>query len=303
MDSATRQRGPILVPKKSLGQHFLTSPRILGQVLRAADIGPQDIVLEVGPGLGHLTRMLAERAKRVVAVEVDERMVAALREQLGHYAGLHLVQGDILQLDIVSLMRDPDTHQVPPYKVAANIPYYITSALLRQILEAKPRPQIVVLMLQREVAQRIIARPGQMSLLAVSVQFFGRPVLVARIPAAAFRPAPKVDSAIVRIEPHAQLALDDALVPAFFQVVRAGFSQRRKQLRNSLAASLRMDLGLLEQSLERAGIDGRRRAQTLDIGEWVALYKELSALGHGEALTVEGADLTLGEGTGGFSSP
>ena len=264
-------------PRKSLGQHFLSSPKILAKVAEAAEIGPEDTVLEVGPGLGHLTRLLDQRAGRVVAVEIDERLAALLSERLSGSPSLEIVQGDILQLSLVDLVRDKVTGVVPPYKVVANIPYYITSALLRQILETRPPPRLIVLMLQKEVAQRIAARPGQMSLLAVSVQFFGRPMLIAHVPAAAFHPAPKVDSAIIRIEPYDRFALDDEEIPVFFDLVRAGFSQRRKQLRNSLAHCCGLPAEVLDRSLEQSAIDGARRAQTLSLEEWISLHQALQA--------------------------
>jgi 16S rRNA (adenine1518-N6/adenine1519-N6)-dimethyltransferase len=288
MSARTSRQVPGVQPRKSLGQHFLSSPRILEKVVEAAEVGPEDVVLEVGPGLGHLTRLLDQRAERVVAVEIDERLAAMLPERLHGSPSLEIVQGDILQLSLVDLIADKVTRVVPPYKVVANIPYYITSALLRQILETRPRPRLVVLMLQQEVVQRITARPGQMSLLAVSVQFFGKPTLIAHVPAAAFHPAPKVDSAIIRIDPYDKLALDEGEIPAFFDLVRAGFSQRRKQLRNSLAHGSGVPVELLDHSLEQSEIDGRRRAQTLSLEEWVTLHQALQAQRQSRAVHATG---------------
>jgi 16S rRNA (adenine1518-N6/adenine1519-N6)-dimethyltransferase len=198
---------------------------------------------------------------------------------------VQVVGGDILALDISELVAaeqasDPARGGVsdpaePAYKVVANIPYNITSAVLRHLLEARTRPQLIVLMVQKEVAQRITAKPGDMSLLSVSVQFYGRPRLIHRVPARAFYPVPKVDSAIIRIDPHPQLPLEPEEVEPFFAVVRAGFGQRRKQLRNSLSHGLCSSAERIAGALAQAGVDSERRAQTLSIGEWVALYRAL----------------------------
>lgn len=256
-----------LRPLKQLGQNFLVDPHVLERILDAAEVGLNDAVLEIGAGLGILTQALAARARRVVAVEVDHRLVDVLRERLGTCSNAEIIEGDILTLEITSLLQEA------AYKAVANIPYYITSAVLRHLLEARVRPTLCVLMVQREVAQRIVAQPDEMSLLAVSVQFYGRPSVVARVPAHAFYPAPKVDSAIVRIDSHPTLALPEQVVSAFFDVVRAGFGQRRKQLHNALAHGLHLPAERVEQCLLRAGIAGERRAETLAVGEWVQLYR------------------------------
>ncbi len=261
-----------LRPRKGLGQNFLVDQRVLKQILATAEVGPEDTVLEVGAGLGTLTQALAERARRVVAVEVDPQLVSILRSRLQSQPSIEIVQGDILALDIAGLMQGEGTHQAPPYKVVANIPYYITSAVLRHLLEASARPQLIVLMVQKEVAQRIVGKPGQMSLLAVSVQFYALPRLVARVPARAFYPQPKVDSAIVRIDPREQLPLGPGDIDPFFSLVRAGFAQRRKQLRNALAHGLALSAPLVAEAMNQAGIEQRRRAQTLSVAEWVTLY-------------------------------
>lgn len=268
-----------LRPRKKLGQNFLVDRHVLKRILSAAEIGSQDTVLEVGSGLGTLTQALAERARRVVAVEVDEQLVAVLRQRFEARANTEIILGDILALDIARLVQEGPAHHVPSYKVVANIPYYITSTVLRHLLEASVRPQLVVVMVQREVAQRIVAKPGQMSLLAVSVRFYGQPRLVSRVPARSFYPVPKVDSAIVRIDPHAQLPLAAGDIAPFFDVVRAGFAQRRKQLRNALGHGLGLPAEYVAQVMAGAGMDARRRAQTLSVSEWVALYRALSSVG------------------------
>lgn len=260
-----------LQPRKGLGQNFLVDRRALERIVAAADLTPHDTVLEVGPGVGQLTRLLSEAAGRVVAVELDRQMVAVLRQELADRPNVQIVEADILEVDPGALAAGR------PYKVVANLPYYITSAALRHLLEAQPPPSLLVVTVQQEVAERITAAPGEMSLLAVSVQFYGRPRRVARIPAGAFYPPPKVDSAALRIDVYPPeerpVQVDD--VEGFFRVVRAGFGQRRKQLRNSLTAGLRLDSEQVEAALERAGIDSRRRAETLSLAEWAALAREL----------------------------
>lgn len=268
-----------LTPHKELGQNFLVDRGVLGHILAAAEISATDTVLEIGPGLGTLTQALAEHAQRVVAVEIDRQLVAILHDRLQGFPNVRVVAGDILALEIAGLLA-VEPAGVPAgrvYKVVANIPYNITSAVLRHLLEASLRPQLIVLMVQREVAQRITARPGDMSLLAVSVQFYGRPRLVHRVPAGAFYPVPKVDSAIIRIDPHPELPLAPEQVAPFFAVVRAGFGQRRKQLRNSLLRGLGLPAEVIVRALAQAGVDGERRAQTLSVEEWVTLYRALSA--------------------------
>jgi 16S rRNA (adenine1518-N6/adenine1519-N6)-dimethyltransferase len=263
-----------LHPHKGLGQNFLVDSRVLQRIVDTAELEPQDVVLEIGSGLGTLTQALAQVARRVVAVELDEQLVQVLRERLASFTNAEIICGDILALDIPELMG-AERATATAFKVVANIPYYITSAVLRHVLEAAVRPQLFTVMVQREVAQRIVAQPGQMSLLAVSVQFYGSARLVFRVPARAFYPAPKVDSAVVRIAPHPQLPLERHEVAAFFAVVRAGFAQRRKQLRNSLLHGLRVSVDELSAAMAKAGIDPRRRAQTLSVEEWLTLYQAL----------------------------
>jgi len=259
-----------LRPRKELGQHFLTDPAILRKIVAAADLSADDTVLEVGPGPGFLTRHLAGVAGRVVAVELDAGMVALLRKELAGLPGVTIVHGDILQLDPPRLIAATDA---PPYIVVANLPYYISSAAIRHLLEAEPPPGRLVLTLQQEVAERIVARPGAMSLLAISVQFFGHPRIVARIPAGAFVPPPQVDSAVLRIDTFAFPPLAVPTRAGFFRVVRAGFSQRRKQLRNALSGGLGLSVSETVAGLEAAGVAPTRRAETLSLDEWAALAR------------------------------
>lgn len=266
-----------LRPQKSLGQNWLVDESALARIASAAELGRQDTVLEIGPGLGSLTRHLAEKAGRVVAIELDDALIPPLRHVLADHSNVIIVQGDILRFDPVELVRPPApsiTHP-PSYKVVANLPYYITSVVIRHLLEASIHPALIVLTVQLEVAQRITAAPGKMSLLAVSVQLYGRPSIVAHVKPGAFYPAPKVDSAIVRIEPYDCPAVDVTDRDGFFAIVKAGFSQKRKQLHNALAAGLARTQIEIAATLERAGVDGRRRAETLTLDEWASIARAL----------------------------
>jgi 16S rRNA (adenine1518-N6/adenine1519-N6)-dimethyltransferase len=254
-----------LSPKKSLGQNFLVDESALERIVRAADIGPESAVLEIGPGLGSLTRRLAMVARRVVAVELDLSLIAPLEETLGGAQNVEIVQGDILKLDPATLMGEDG------YLVAANIPYYITSNVIRHLLEAPARPARMVLTVQREVAERIAAGPGDLSLLALSVQVYGRASVAGRIPAGAFYPAPEVDSAIVRVDLYPQPRIAAHALDTFFRLIKAGFGQKRKTLRNSLAAGLAISGDQAAALLASVAIDPRRRAETLAMEEWEAL--------------------------------
>jgi len=258
-----------LEPKKSLGQNFLFDENVLGRIVEAAELEPADQVLEIGPGLGSLTRLLAENARRVVAVELDGRFLPALQNELAGLDNVQIVQGDILD-------QDP-AHLLPgSYKVVANVPYYITGAILRHLLSGSHKPSSMVLTVQKEVAERLTAEPPDMSLLAVSVLYYGDVDQVMTIKAGAFWPRPDVDSAVIKISVHPQsdynaVAVDEE---AFFKIVRAGFSQKRKQLQKNLR-QLGIDRKGVAKALEEAGIDGRRRAETLTLDEWQALVKSL----------------------------
>jgi 16S rRNA (adenine1518-N6/adenine1519-N6)-dimethyltransferase len=251
-----------LHPKKGLGQNFLQENRALQKVVAAAELGPGDHVLEIGAGLGSLTRYLALEADSVTAVELDRSLFPALEDVLGPYANVRLIQGDILELEPSGLVDQPG------YLVVANIPYYITSAILRHLVAAELRPQRMILTMQEQVAERICADPGAMSILALSVQVFGKPSIRAHIPAEAFYPSPQVDSAVLRVDLYPEPSVGAALLDEFFQLVKAGFSQKRKKLRNALAGGLRMPPAEAEGLLESAGIDPKRRAETLELEEW-----------------------------------
>ncbi|HMN29594.1 MAG TPA: 16S rRNA (adenine(1518)-N(6)/adenine(1519)-N(6))-dimethyltransferase RsmA, partial [Caldilineaceae bacterium] len=222
-----------VTPKKSLGQHFLVDHTHRDRIIAAAELSADDTVLEIGPGQGVLTERLAALAGRVIAVELDQRLIEPLRQQFAGQPHVEIVHGDILELDPAALAdhrppADPNSKSQKPkaYKVVANLPYYITSAVLRHLLEARLPPTLAIIMVQKEVAERICARPGDLSLLAVSVQYYAEPTIVDRLPAAAFRPPPKVESAVIRLAVRAQPAVADVAPEQFFRVVRAGFSQK-----------------------------------------------------------------------------
>jgi 16S rRNA (adenine1518-N6/adenine1519-N6)-dimethyltransferase len=269
LNSAAILKAHGLRADKALGQNFLQDTYALQKIVDVSEILPTDTVLEIGPGLGALTRHLAAAAKQVVAVELDGRLLPALEETIRGFANIQVIHADILDLDPARIIPVPD------YLVVANIPYYITSALLRHLLETEPRPRRVVLTVQKEVAERICAKPGDMSLLALSVQVYGEPRVVAKIPARAFHPAPKVDSAVVRIDLFPSPFIPASLLDAFFDLARAGFSQRRKTLRNSLSAGMKKSPAEIEETLRTAGIDPMRRAETLSLEEWRELTARL----------------------------
>lgn len=269
-------------PKRSLAQNFLVDEAHLARIAAAAELTPTDIVLEIGPGLGVLTKHLAAQAGRVVAVELDDRLIAPLNEQFANQPHVSIVHADILNVQPAELISaslaneptsSPSYKSTLSYKVVANLPYYITSAVLRHLLESRPRPQQAVLLMQKEVAERICEAPGNLSLLAVSVQFYATPTIVHRIPAGAFYPRPKVDSAVLHLNVHAQPAVAGMDEQLFFKVARAGFSQKRKQIHNSLRSALQLSKSETTEWLAHAQIDPMRRAETLTIAEWGELSR------------------------------
>ncbi len=258
-------------PNKSFGQNFLIDRSVLNKIIDAAAIETDDEILEVGAGTGVLTRALAQCAGRVVAVEIERDMLALLEETTSSYTNVELVARDLLQLNPGEVFAQR------PYKLVANLPYYITAPTFRHFLESGNPPQLLVVMVQLEVAQRIVATPGDLSLLAVSIQFYGQPHIIARVPANAFYPAPKVDSAILRVDIHPQMSLTPQERDSFFRVVQAGFSERRKQLHNSLTHSLHYKNELIRTWLASADIDASRRAETLSIDEWLRLWRSIAS--------------------------
>lgn len=253
--------------RKSLGQNFLLDASALEKVVAAAEIPADATVLEIGPGLGSLTRYLARAAAHVVAVELDANLIPALREVLAGEDNVTIIHGDILQQDMAALIS------APGYLVVANIPYYITSAVIRHLLETPVRPSRLVLTMQKEVADRICAKPGDLSLLALSVQVYGNPRPVARIPAGAFYPPPKVDSAVLRVDLYPQPRIPENRMDTFFSLAKAAYAQKRKTLRNTLSAGLRWPPDRTVKLLEACGIDPMRRAETVSLEEWAGLVQ------------------------------
>ena len=253
--------------KKGLGQHFLGDKRVLRKIISAADPSPNDLIVEVGAGLGILAAELAELARQVIAIEIDNRLTPILNQNLGHFTNITIISGDVLQLDPAELIGD-----CTYYKVVANLPYSIAAPVLRHFLESPAKPCRMVVMVQKEVAQSIAAPAGKMSLLGVATQFYGKPTIVSYVPARSFYPLPKVDSAILSIDVYEHPAVEVADVDGFFKVVRAGFCAPRKQLKNSLAQGLLLSSESATQILNQAGVSPSRRAQTLTVAEWAKVY-------------------------------
>jgi len=261
-------------PQKGLGQHFLIDQNIVKKMAASANLQPSDVVLEIGPGLGALTQELARRARHVIAIEKDAKMVEILKETLSGCPNVEIIHADALKSNYLLPTTD--------YRLVANLPYYITAPVIRRFLEiVEVRPRTMVLMVQKEVARRICAKVPGMNLLAVSVQFYAAAKIIAYVKKASFWPQPEVDSAIVRITP----AVDKSQVNPnnFFRVVKAGFKQPRKQLLNNLSASLNLPRQRAEQWLLENHIQPTRRAETLSIQDWISLANSLERLYNNEA--------------------
>ncbi len=252
-------------PKKSLGQNFLVDESAIQRIIHAAQIPPDREVLEIGPGVGSLTRHLALVARHVVGIELDDRLLPILQDVTAEFSNVTLIHGDILALNLSEVLP------ISGYWVVANIPYYITSAVIRHLLESPSHPESLVLTVQHEVAQRICASAGELNLLALSVQVYGKPYPIAQIPAHAFYPQPKVSSTTIRVEIYPQPRISTPNLESFFFLAKAGFSQKRKTLRNALAASLHASPELIASLLKSTGIDPQRRAETLNLEEWEKL--------------------------------
>ncbi len=260
-----------LRPRKSLSQNFLTDPAVLDAIVEAAEIEPGDRVVEIGPGLGVLTRRLLAAGASVTAVEVDARLAEYLRAELYGVEGFELIEADALSL------HQREFFPGQPMKVVANIPYHITSPLLHAFLEGERPPELIVLLVQLEVAERVAAPPGRMSYLSVFAQNVAVAEVVTRVPAAAFEPAPEVDSAVLRLRRR-----EVPTVPAgeerepFYRIVQAAFRQRRKQVHNGLSRELPVDREAVEAALAGCGVDPERRPQTLTLAEWACLTAALA---------------------------
>lgn len=278
-------------PKKSLGQNFLVDPTHRARIAAAADLHRDDTVLEIGAGDGSLTALIAAQAGRVVAVELDERLIPGLQERFASQPHVTVLRGDVLEMEIGEMMLrsgggpadsvDKVIGAKSSFKVVANLPYYITARVIRKLLELAEPPDLMVLTVQREVGERIAASPPRMSLLAVSVQFYCTVQIVDRIPASAFRPSPKVESATVRLIRHRDPLFSQFHVEDFFTVVRAGFCQKRKKLRNSLAFGMGVSPGQATAWLEAAEVSPQRRAETLALEEWGRLCEAVT--GHAKS--------------------
>jgi 16S rRNA (adenine1518-N6/adenine1519-N6)-dimethyltransferase len=262
--------------RHALSQNFLADPEVLEAILAEAEPGPGSDILEIGPGLGFLTGGLLEAGARVTAVELDRGLAGFLRERFEvplEEGRLRLIEGDALDQDLLHLVG-------PPYDVVANLPYHITSPILHALLGAAPRPGRLVLMVQREVAERIAAPPGKMSYLSVFVQYHARVRVAFPVAPTAFEPEPAVDSAVIVVEPY---DLDDRLSPededSLWRLVQAAFRERRKMIHNVLSRQLPVDAGRVEAALAAVGIDPDRRPQTLAVGEWLALRDAIGPMG------------------------
>lgn len=256
-------------PKKSLGQHWLRDPASLTAMCDMAHIGSGDTVLEIGPGLGTLTKELTTRAKQVIAVEFDSDLASDLAARVSA-ANLEVIHSDILTFDLTKLPSG--------YKVAANLPYYITSKIVRMLLESPNPPRELSLLVQKEVAERMAAQPGDMSILAVAVQYYAVPTLGTLVPARLFTPPPKVDSQIIGLRYREEPLFEDIRTDEYFRVVRAGFGEKRKTLRNSLSGGLRIEKEAAARCLQDAQVNPRSRAEELSLDDWHRLTQAASRL-------------------------
>jgi len=254
-------------PLKKLGQNFLVSEKAFEKILKAADLSSKDVVLEIGSGIGNLTLKLAKKVKKVIAIEKDKKMCEILAQELKdqNIKNVQIINHDILKLDLGPYSKSP-------YQLVANLPYYITSPVIRKFLESNKPPKSMVLMIQKEVAQRICADPGKMSILAASVQFYAKPKIVSYISKKSFWPEPKVDSAIIKIVPK-RIKASTEFKKRFFEIVKAGFSQPRKQLINNFSKKLGLKKEKIEAWLLENGINSKQRAETLSINNWKRLTK------------------------------
>lgn len=255
-----------ILPSKRLGQNFLVDYGVVKEEIEATGVGKEDTILEIGPGLGALTRELAGKTKKVIAVEKDRRMVEALKGSFPDSKNLELIQADMLEFDTKKL--------APNYKALGNLPFYLTAPLVRKLLEENEnRPERMVFIVQKEMARRIVSQPPEMNILAASVQFYAKAKIVSYVSKNSFWPKPKVDAAILEIIPFAERILTKKGAGLFFKIVKAGFSQPRKQLVNNLSKKLKLSKTEVAGWLERNDISPKRRAETLKIEDWLKLTK------------------------------
>lgn len=264
MSNRIKQLG--ITPRKSLGQNFLVDDGTAKRIVDAAQIEPNDVVIEIGPGIGALTKHLLKQSHRVIAIELDQTLVTQLQTEYGDHLNLQIVHADALDVDFGEwVQRDQ------PVRFVSNLPYYITSHAIRKMLECGLNWKSIILTVQLEVAERVIAKPDQMSLLSISVQFYGKPELLFRLSPSAFFPQPDVDSGVIRIFPT--ITIPDVESQEFFRWVKAGFVQPRKQIRNNISGILGISRGITEDILAKSGITPTRRAETLSVQEWVTLVR------------------------------
>ena len=258
-------------PKKSLGQNFLRDEEILKKIISVSNINTDDFILEVGPGEGVLTEKLVKQAKKVLAIEIDKELIDCLQKKFTGKKNIELIQADILKINLPEIIQK----KIPEYKykLIANIPYYITSKIIRLFLETTHRPTEMILMVQKEVAERIIAKPGQLNILALSVQYYATPELLFIVPKKAFFPVPEVDSAIIKISLNKTAKTEKEATSKFFRTIRAGFSAKRKTLANNLSASFKITKTEALEKLKKIEINPNARAQELSLAEWKKLVE------------------------------
>lgn len=268
--------------KKSLGQNFLKDEAVLARIIKSANLSSDDTVIEIGPGQGALTELLAKICKKVIAIELDDRLIPILQEKFSQQKNVEIIHDDILKINLPELIENEiglkanEDSEAKSYKVVANIPYYITAPIIRLLLETKFPPCEIFLMVQKEVAERISAEAGAMSILAVSVQYYAKPEYLFTVSKNSFDPVPKIDSAVIRITwsmDHGTQNADET--KRFFRIVKAGFSAKRKTLVNNLSNGLQLDKSPIEEKLLSLGFSGNTRAQELGVEDWKKLADRL----------------------------
>jgi len=260
-------------PKKYLGQNFLKDRVFLEKIIKSAKLSADDYVLEIGPGKGILTQELSSHAGKVIAIEIDDELINVLKDKFKNDKKIEIINGDILKINLPEILNCAFGNN--NYKLIANIPYYITSPIIRLFLETKKQPSEIILMLQKEMAERICAKPGNMSIIAVSVQLYADVELLFDVPKSAFWPVPEVDSAVIKISNIKNPPESIEKMKNLFQIVKIGFSQKRKKLTNNLANGLQRDRGEIEEKIKTIGIDPNIRAQGLSVNDWKYLSQIL----------------------------
>ncbi|MGF7185230.1 16S rRNA (adenine1518-N6/adenine1519-N6)-dimethyltransferase [Desulfitispora alkaliphila] len=263
---------------KSLGQNFLIDDNVRQKIVDAGELSPEKVVVEIGPGIGVLTQAIAEQVEKVIAVELDKRLVPVLAETLGEYSNVEVINNDVLKVNLEELVLERANTQ--KFTVISNLPYYITTPIIMGLLEKNYPIEIMVFMMQKEVADRIVAKPGTKAYgsLSVAVQYYTETELVTKVPQNVFIPKPDVESAVVKFVRRPKPPISLASEEVFFKVLKAGFAQRRKTLYNTLKGNLNIEGEDLLNALEQAGIDSKRRAETLSMDEFAALANEINKI-------------------------